>query len=250
MAKRPSFQFYPGDWLRDSISGCSLAAQGLWLRMMIIAHDCHPYGELRLEGAPMPHAAIARRCGCTVEEYERLYGELTRSGVPSQKPDGTIFCRRMVRDEKIRKIREKAGKKGGNPCLKKNNNGEGLQILVNQNPTTGVNQKPTPSSSSSKKNINTLRDSPNPAVRIFIEAFAKSFQERFAQPYHVNRAKDGTLVRRLLTTHSLEKLLEFQRNFFLEDDEFLRKAGYTIGIFFTRINKLAQGKKRNPLYGE
>ena len=39
MAKLPYIQLYPGDWLRDSVAGCSLAAQGLWLRMMFVMHD-------------------------------------------------------------------------------------------------------------------------------------------------------------------------------------------------------------------
>jgi len=143
VGKSPAFQFYPGDWLRDGISGCSLAAQGLWLRMMIIAHDCNPYGELSIGGIPMPHVAIARKCGCSVEEFGCLFGELTHAGVPSQKPDGTIYSRRMVRDEKLRKIRQKAGKKGGTPAIKKMNDNINLQVLVNQNPTTQVNQNPT-----------------------------------------------------------------------------------------------------------
>jgi hypothetical protein len=29
---RPSVEMYPGDWLRDPISGCSLAANGFWWR--------------------------------------------------------------------------------------------------------------------------------------------------------------------------------------------------------------------------
>lgn len=95
---RPAFMFYPGDWLRDSVAGCSLAAQGLWLRMMVIAHDSELYGYLCQNGGPMPSAAIARRCGVSIEEYDVLIAELKAAGVPSTREDGTLFSRRMVRD--------------------------------------------------------------------------------------------------------------------------------------------------------
>jgi len=83
MGKLPYFQFYPGDWLRDGVSGCSLAAQGLWLRMMIVMHDSPKYGYLVQNGGePLPDEQIARRCGCSVEDYRALFSELKHAGVP------------------------------------------------------------------------------------------------------------------------------------------------------------------------
>lgn len=100
--KLPAIQFYPGDWLRDNVSGCSLAAQGLWLRMMFLGHDSERYGYLSMNGSPMTHDHIARRCGASVDEYETILAELDRAGVPSRTPDGTIYSRRMVRDAENR----------------------------------------------------------------------------------------------------------------------------------------------------
>jgi hypothetical protein len=109
MPKRPSFQFYPGDWVRDSVAGCSLAAQGLWLRIMNVAHDSERYGYLVQNGVAMPPEAIARRCGCSVEQFEELLQELNRAGVPSRTADGIIYSRRMVRDEHLRQVRASGG---------------------------------------------------------------------------------------------------------------------------------------------
>jgi hypothetical protein len=109
MGKRPSFQFYPGDWLRDSAAGCSLAAQGLWLRMMFVGHDSDRYGYLVQNGMPISPESIARRCGCPLEQYEELLAELFRAGVPSHTPEGIIYSRRMVRDESLREIRANGG---------------------------------------------------------------------------------------------------------------------------------------------
>jgi hypothetical protein len=103
MGKLPSLQFYPGDWLRDSVAGCSLAAQGLWLRMMFAMHDSARYGYLcNSDGSPIPPGSVALRCGCTPEQYETLLHELDGVSVPSRTPNGTIFSRRMVRDAERR----------------------------------------------------------------------------------------------------------------------------------------------------
>lgn len=98
MGKLPAILLYDGDWLKDAVSGCSLAAQGLWLRMMFIGHNSERYGYLAVNGLPIPPESIARRCGCTLEQYLTLLAELDAAKVPSRTPDGIIFSRRMVRD--------------------------------------------------------------------------------------------------------------------------------------------------------
>lgn len=101
--KLPAFQFYPGDWLRDPVAGCSLSAQGLWLRMMILAHDSERYGYLSVNGLPIPSEALARRCSCdSLAQYTLLLAELDAANVPSRTPEGIIFSRRMVKDAKTR----------------------------------------------------------------------------------------------------------------------------------------------------
>lgn len=116
MTGLPSFQFYPGDYLRDGIASCSLAAQGLWLRLMIVAHDSDNYGVLECNGVPIPNEVLARRCMTTVEVFEELLQELESAGVPSRAENGAIVSRRMVRDGLKRAAtsaeRSRAGKKG------------------------------------------------------------------------------------------------------------------------------------------
>lgn len=117
MPKLPAIQFYPGDWLRDDIAGCSLAAQGLWLRMMFLMHDSDRYGYLAKNGVPIPPASAALRCGTNLEQYTTLLAELDLHGVPSRTDDGIIYSRRMVRDAKAREEGKRFGKLGGNPAL-------------------------------------------------------------------------------------------------------------------------------------
>ena len=99
MAKRPGIYVYDGDWVKDNVAGCSLGAQGLLLRMMFIGHNSERYGYLQQNGAAIPPESIARRCGCTPEEYATLLQELDAAAVLSRTPTGIIFSRRMVRDE-------------------------------------------------------------------------------------------------------------------------------------------------------
>lgn len=112
MGKLPSIHLYPGDWLRDSVSGCSLAAQGLWLRMMFVAHDAPNYGEIFARGLLAAESQIARRCGCSVEDFSVLFEELIQAGVPAFRGD-IVYSRRMVRDASLRAVRVKSGRKGG-----------------------------------------------------------------------------------------------------------------------------------------
>lgn len=117
--KLPAIHLYPGDWLRDSISGCSLAAQGLWLRMMFVAHDAANYGEMFAADLLEAKASIARRCGCNLDEFNALFDELKTARVP-EIIDGFVCSRRMVRDAKLRATRAKVGRKGGKQTAKQN----------------------------------------------------------------------------------------------------------------------------------
>lgn len=91
MAKLPSFTFYPGDWLRNDVAGCSLEAQGLWLRMMIVMHDAEVYGELSVNGKPMPDEFVAKKCGVSATKYRKYLRELEDFSVINRKKN-ELFC--------------------------------------------------------------------------------------------------------------------------------------------------------------
>jgi hypothetical protein len=134
--KRPAFQFYPADWRKDSaLQLCSIAARGLWIEMLCIAHECEEYGKLKQNGMGFSHQTLAKLAGLSPQTCKKLLDELQRNGVFSRDEEGAIYSRRMIRDEYIRNIRAEAGSKGGSPFL--------LGNLVKQN----GKQKQTPSSS-------------------------------------------------------------------------------------------------------
>lgn len=146
--KRPAFQFYPADWRKDpALSTCSLAARGLWIELMCIAHESDEYGVLSIAGKAMTTQQLARAVGESPAMVMKLLNELSDANVFSRDEKGAIFSRRMVRDEHIRNVRAEAGRLGGNPDL--------LAKKVKQKDKQNTEQILTPSSSSSSSNTNT-----------------------------------------------------------------------------------------------
>lgn len=109
-------------------------------------HESSERGLLLLNGQAMPESALARLLGLDKQNLTNTLTTLLEFGVASRcESTGALVCRRMVRDEKLRQIRKECGKKGGNPHLLNQN----TTNQDNQNSTTHLNQKTTPSSSSS-----------------------------------------------------------------------------------------------------
>ena len=162
MTKRPAFQFYPGDWLRDTgLRSCSAAARGLWMDILCFMHEGSPYGYLKVNHKVILAPNLARMCGLTLQETEGCLAELAEAGVFETDEEGVIFSRRMIRDEELRNKRAACGHLGGNPTLKDNPK---VGVCL----STEVKQKPTPSSSSSSSSSNT-------STKVEVGAPKKSF---------------------------------------------------------------------------
>ncbi len=113
----PYFPFYPEDWLSDEkLRACSLAARGLWIDMLSLMHKNDRRGYLQLNAKPLSLEQLSRMTGSSTEEVSRLYAELFNAGVFSVSEDGSIYSRRMTRDEQIRQVRSEAGTKGAAVC--------------------------------------------------------------------------------------------------------------------------------------
>lgn len=114
---------YPTDWQGDpKLSGCSLAARGLWWEMLLIMNDADPFGHLSLNRTVIRTNVLARLVKADMPEVEALLGELEGAGIFSRTDEGVIFSRRMLRDQARREINGTNGRRGGNPKLKKSDN--------------------------------------------------------------------------------------------------------------------------------
>lgn len=102
------------------------------------------------------------------------------------------------------------------------------------------------------KDINTTVPSPrvtekgntSPEVKLFIDHAFTTFQDAFREKLHIDGAKDGAIVKKLLRTYELEKLKSLWDVFLKSDDPFILQAGYSIGIFKVKINKLLVANKK------
>lgn len=117
----PSFQFYPGDWLRDAgLRACTAASRGVWMDLLCFMHDSPVRGHLlKANGQPFTVIELARAVGLTPVALNRHLAELESAGVFDRTPDKVILSRRMASDEEARRTASENGKKGGNPELLK-----------------------------------------------------------------------------------------------------------------------------------
>jgi hypothetical protein len=145
--KLPALQFYPADWRKDpGVQSLNYFDRGVWFEILCLMHESSERGKLLLNGKAMPDDALARVLGLDNQTLSSTLTTLLTYGVASRDDEtGALINRRMVNDDRLRKIRAEAGKKGGNPALLKHTPTNGDK----QNPTTRLKQIPTPSSSSS-----------------------------------------------------------------------------------------------------
>lgn len=136
--KRPSFQFYPSDWLTHlGLRMCSVGARGLWIDMMCIMHKGSPYGHLKVKDKVIAEGDLARMVGGEVGEVMGWVMELETNSVLARTPDGIMYSTRMVEDERLRSIRAAGGKLGGNPALAAHYNEPGF-LYVAQRASDGA----------------------------------------------------------------------------------------------------------------
>src|SRR4051794_20766626 len=111
-------KFFWSDWESDpNLRLCSLAAQGLWMRMLCIAAGHEPVGYVAIAGKGLDEASLARLAGCAQVELGALIAELEGNRVFSRDRHGRIYSRRMIADARKARLARRNGLKGGNPSL-------------------------------------------------------------------------------------------------------------------------------------
>lgn len=147
MARRPSFQFYPDDWLSDTaLRSVSGGARGLWIDLMSLMHTSPRYGYLLARnGKPLTIPVIAKLTGNGAEETAVWIEELTAEKV-CDVVKGAIVSRRMVRDEKSRK-EYAASKANQRESVRKSNN-RNKHVLSNVSQMSHLSSSSSSSSSS------------------------------------------------------------------------------------------------------
>lgn len=174
--KRPSFQFYPADWLGNAnLRRCTHAEKGVWIDVMCLMHDSEEYGTLRWS-----LKEIAQAIGCKIADLKSLITKgvlkgsdifleeaLTYTPMSGRKKGPTVtlieatkgplwYSSRMVIDEYKRNAR------GGNDDSSKQSpkvgNGEYIGDTPNHSPShagahAGGRPSPSPSTPTSLRSV-------------------------------------------------------------------------------------------------
>lgn len=102
MGKQPAFQFYPGDWRRDTqVQMATMETRGVWFELLCCMWDAPERGKI--SGAKED---VSRMIGCSIAVFERALSEIKKlkiADVTNDHNDVTIINRRMSREEKVRK---------------------------------------------------------------------------------------------------------------------------------------------------
>ena len=110
----PAMPFYVGDWLKcPEVRALTPEARGLWIDMLCYMWESKDRGYLMLNGKAITTKQLSRMVGIAEDLLGVLLQQLQDFAVFSVTPENVIFCRRMVKDEKIRRIRSEVGQKGG-----------------------------------------------------------------------------------------------------------------------------------------
>ncbi len=110
--KLPWMQFCPTDYIKDTRI-LSLEARAIWMDVLCLMHESGRRGYLySTTGKPISISELARFAGASIETTSLAIRELTDSGVAELSDTGDLFSRRMVREERTRQARSKAGAAG------------------------------------------------------------------------------------------------------------------------------------------
>ncbi len=120
MPANPCSKWFWNDWDNDmALHLCSLAAQGLWMRMLSIAARATPIGYVMINGRSVDATDLAHVTGASEAEIRCLLDELEDRRVFSRDRHRRIYNRRMVRDARDHQSAVRNGKDGGNPLLRR-----------------------------------------------------------------------------------------------------------------------------------
>jgi phage replication O-like protein O len=84
---------------------------------------------------------------------------------------------------------------------------------------------------------------PNPEVKEIQKYFYSAYKSAFNVAYVANFGKDGKIFEDLLKVIPLDNLKRLVDKYFSLPDEFVEGAGYTVGLFKVRVNRLQIEKK-------
>jgi len=170
----PAMQFYVSDWKNDNgLALCSYTVKGLWIDLICFLHEADEYGKFVLNGSILTQNEIRKLTKMSPKKFNFAWHTLTEYGIVKRQENGAYYSGRMVKDWALRSLRIAYGKQGGNPDL--------VNPKVNQNETSPLNQKETPSSPSSSSSSSSIINTLARDFELFYEAYPKKRSKGVAE---------------------------------------------------------------------
>ncbi len=182
-------------------------------------------------------------CSTNAEQVLNKIEQVLNSTQLFVKQDGFVFSHRVLKNQESRKViskkRSLAGKKSFELRSKSHINSTNVQQVstrVEQVRTSVEHTK----GKERKGNTILLRSetapfSPTKQVQDF---FYKQHLEVMGDPYVADFGKDGAIFKHLVGILPVPRIQELIVSFFQSNDDFIKKTGYTVGVFKSQINKL------------
>jgi hypothetical protein len=165
----PYFPFYIGDWRKATdVQALPRDVRSVWFDMLCYMWESTERGYLTVNGKPIPDDSLASMLGLPVDLLKQNVKVILDFGVASiRESDGALYSRRMVKDQELRIIRQKAGSVGG----KKSYASRFAQANIEAN-TENENDIENENESTNEK---TVKEKDVEQVRMHWNSFASSF---------------------------------------------------------------------------
>lgn len=230
MADLPWYKYFPTVFDSDTAL-LSNQAVGGWQRLL---NYMNPKKIDTIEGNWQFFARLLRcQNGETQEIIEELKEQeicdVTISLGGKVTPIVTLTSRRIFKENQKRK---------NNRIRKQKQRSHALVTLDVPQDVTGERLEVRGYIKNSVKSGKKTPPSPVGDSTIFMTFVFETFKEKFGLPLKIQGGKDGSLVKTLLGTYDLQTLKKLWMQFLDSTDAFILKAGKSIGVFSSQINKL------------
>jgi len=208
--KSPAFQFYPKDYLSNiNVILMSNQARGCYITLM-----CHEW-EAQGKGITNNIEELAKVCCENVDDLTMLWASIEMCFKPHPKDSTKLIHPRLEKERKKqkdnRKKRASAGKKGAKARWKPDSNAIDLPMAKNSlsssssiaSSTTVKKASGNKKPGNEKNEINEVTDTTK-ALRAWIAEYENQIKE---SP-DLSPAKDKSILKLLIKTHGLEKVLK------------------------------------------
>ncbi|HIA31734.1 MAG TPA: DUF1376 domain-containing protein [Nitrospinaceae bacterium] len=205
--KSPAFQFFPKDFLSDiNVVLMSNQARGCYITLM--SHEWEAQGN----GITNKIEDIAKVCGENVEDMAMLWKSIEMCFKPHPKDSTKLIHPRLEKERKKqkdnRKKRASAGKKGAKARWEPDSNAIDLPMAKNSlSSSSSIASSTAVKKASGNKKPDNEKNEVTDTTKA-LRAWITEYENQIKEYPDFSPARDNSILKPLVKTHGLEKVLE------------------------------------------